>query len=249
MSSLRLQHVSVEFPIYQAGARSLKKILFAGTTMGNLARDAHDRVNVRALSDISLDIADGERIGIIGANGAGKTTLLKVLAGIYKPTQGRVHISGRAMALINASVGLNADATGRENIFLRGMYMDIHPREMREHVDRIAEFTELGNYLDMPVRTYSSGMIIRLGFAISTCIRPEILILDEWLAAGDAQFLAKAQRRMEEFVSGSSVVILASHSLPLVQQWCHRAIYLRQGVAEAIGPVEEIIAQYVAAAT
>jgi ABC-2 type transport system ATP-binding protein/lipopolysaccharide transport system ATP-binding protein len=216
--------------------------------MGNLARDAHDRVNVRALSDISLDIADGERIGIIGANGAGKTTLLKVLAGIYKPTQGRVHISGRAMALINASVGLNADATGRENIFLRGMYMDIHPREMREHVDQVAEFTELGNYLDMPVRTYSSGMIIRLGFAISTCIRPEILILDEWLAAGDAQFLAKAQRRMEEFVSGSSVVILASHSLALVQQWCHRAVLLRQGVAEAIGPVDEVVAQYAAAA-
>jgi ABC-type polysaccharide/polyol phosphate transport system ATPase subunit len=246
MSSLRLHHVSVEFPVYQAGARSLKKILLAGTTMGNLARDAHDRVNVRALSDISLDIADGERIGIIGANGAGKTTLLKVLAGIYKPTQGRVHISGRTMALINASVGLNADATGRENIFLRGMYMDIHPREMREHVDQVAEFTELGNYLDMPVRTYSSGMIIRLGFAISTCIRPEILILDEWLAAGDAQFLAKAQRRMEEFVSGSGVVILASHSLALVQQWCHRAVLLRQGVAEAIGPVDEVIAQYAA---
>jgi len=241
MPSLHLRHVCVEFPIYQGSSRSLKKILISGTTKGNLARDAFDRVNVRALSDVSFDVENGERFGIIGPNGAGKTTLLKVLAGIYKPTQGRV------MALINASVGLNPDATGRENIILRGMYMDIHPRAMRRHIDAVAEFTELGDYLDMPVRTYSSGMMVRLAFAISTCIRPEILVLDEWLAAGDAQFLAKAQKRMEEFVSGSSIVVLASHSLALVRQWCRRAIYLRQGVAQAIGPVEDVIACYAAA--
>jgi ABC-2 type transport system ATP-binding protein/lipopolysaccharide transport system ATP-binding protein len=121
MPSVHLRHVSVEFPIYQGSARSLKKILISGTTKGNLARDAFDRVNVRALSDVSFDVENGERIGIIGPNGAGKTTLLKVLAGIYKPTQGRISICGRAMALINASVGLNPDATGRENIILRGM--------------------------------------------------------------------------------------------------------------------------------
>src|SRR5712691_6212110 len=183
MPSMRLRHVSVEFPIYQGGSRSLKKALISGTTNGNLARDAFDRVNVRALNDVSFDIQDGERIGVIGPNGAGKTTLLKVLAGIYKPTQGRIHIAGRAMALINASVGLSPDATGRENIILRGMYMDIHPRTMREHVEGIAEFTELGSYLDMPVRTYSSGMMVRLAFAISTCVHPEILVMDEWLAA------------------------------------------------------------------
>jgi ABC-type polysaccharide/polyol phosphate transport system ATPase subunit len=247
MPFLQLRHVGVEFPIYQGSSRSLKKILISGTTKGNLARDALDRINVRALSDVSFDIENGERFGIIGPNGAGKTTLLKVLAGIYKPTQGRIAISGRAMALINASVGLNTDATGRENIILRGMYMDIHPREMRRHIDAVADFTELGDYLDMPVRTYSSGMMVRLAFAISTCINPEILVLDEWLAAGDAQFLAKAQRRMEEFVAGSSIVVLASHSLDLVRQWCRRAIYLHQGVVRAIGPVEEIVAQYEAA--
>jgi ABC-type polysaccharide/polyol phosphate transport system ATPase subunit len=247
MPFLRLRHVGVEFPIYQGSSRSLKKILISGTTKGNLARDALDRINVRALSDVSFDIDNGERFGIIGPNGAGKTTLLKVLAGIYKPTQGRIAISGRAMALINASVGLNTDATGRENIILRGMYMDIHPRAMRRHVDAVADFTELGDYLDMPVRTYSSGMMVRLAFAISTCINPEILVLDEWLAAGDAQFLAKAQRRMEEFVAGSSIVVLASHSLDLVRQWCRRAIYLHQGIARAIGPVEEVVAQYEAA--
>lgn len=249
MPFLRLRHVSVDFPIYQAGARSLKKILISESTLGNLARDAHDRISVRALSDISVDIEDGDRVGIIGANGAGKTTLLKVLTGIYKPTSGRVQISGRTMTLLDKSVGLNYDATGRENIILRGMYMGIRPRDMREHVAQIAEFTELGNYLEMPVRSYSSGMMVRLAFAISTCIRPEILILDEWLAAGDARFLTKAQCRMEEFVDGSSIVVLASHSLELVQRWCRRAILLRQGVVEAIGPVEDMIAHYTAAST
>jgi ABC-type polysaccharide/polyol phosphate transport system ATPase subunit len=246
MPSLHLRHVAVEFPVYQAGARSLKKILIAGTTRGNLAHDAHDRVLVRALNDVTLDIEDGERLGIIGANGAGKTTLLKVLAGIYKPTRGKIHISGRTTALINASVGLNFDATGRENVILRGLYMDVHPREMRDRVEEIAEFTELSSYLDMPVRTYSTGMMVRLAFAISTCIQPEILILDEWLGAGDAQFLAKAQGRMAQFVSASSIVILASHSLDLVRQWCRRAIFLKDGLVVATGPVDEVIDRYLA---
>src|SRR3954453_23651577 len=136
MASISLCDVSVDFSIYQAGARSLKKLLISGTSQGNLARDAHDRAIVRALRDISLEIRDSERIGLIGANGAGKTTLLKVLAGIYKPTQGMIHINGHTTALINSSVGLNLDATGRENILLRGLYMDIHPRDMWARVDQ-----------------------------------------------------------------------------------------------------------------
>src|SRR5579872_1844883 len=241
MTSINLRNVTVEFPIYQAGARSLKKLLIAGSTRGNLARDAHDRVMVRALQDISLSIEDGDRIGLIGANGAGKTTLLKVMAGIYKPTHGQVHIAGRTTALINSSVGLNPDATGRENIILRGLYMDIHPRDMYERIEQVAEFTELGSYLDMPVRTYSAGMMVRLAFAVSTCIRPEILILDEWLTAGDAQFLRKAQRRMEEFVTGSSILVLASHSFEMVTQWCRRAVFLKQGSIVAAGPVDAVV--------
>jgi homopolymeric O-antigen transport system ATP-binding protein len=243
MTSINLRNVTVEFPIYQAGARSLKKLLIAGSTRGNLARDAHDRVMVRALHDISLSIEDGERIGLIGANGAGKTTLLKVMAGIYKPTHGQVYIAGHTTALINSSVGLNPDATGRENIILRGLYMDIHPRDMYERIEQVAEFTELGSYLDMPVRTYSAGMMVRLAFAVSTCIRPEILILDEWLTAGDAQFLRKAQRRMEEFVTGSSILVLASHSFEMVTQWCTRAVFLKQGAIVAAGAVDEVVEQ------
>jgi ABC-type polysaccharide/polyol phosphate transport system ATPase subunit len=244
MAFLRLRNLSVEFPMYQGSSRSLKKLLVATTTYGNLARDATDRVLVHALNDLTLDIEDGDRVALIGANGAGKTTLLRVLAGIYYPTRGQVYSSGRISALLDAAVGLNPDATGRENIILRGMYMDIHPREMRARVDEIAEFTELGPYLDMPARTYSAGMMVRLGFAVSTCIPPEILLMDEWLSAGDARFLDKAKRRMEQFVDRSSILVLASHSEELLRKWCNRGLLLQQGRITRSGPVDEIIAAY-----
>jgi ABC-type polysaccharide/polyol phosphate transport system ATPase subunit len=244
VSFLRLRDVSVEFPIYQGSSRSLKKVLLATSTRGNLGRDSADRINVRALSDISLDIAEGDRFALLGLNGAGKTTLLKVLAGVYEPTRGKFYSSGRVSSLLDTQVGLNGDATGRENIILRGMYMGIHPRDMRERAGTVAEFTELADYLDMPVRTYSAGMMIRLAFAISTCIQPDILIMDEWLAAGDAQFLEKAQRRVEEFVRASSILVLASHSLELVEEWCNRGILLHHGRVLAIGPIGEIVVAF-----
>ena len=243
-ASLCLRDVSVEFPIYSGGSRSLKKLLFNSTTQGNLARDARDRITVVALSGITLDIKHGDRLAIIGANGAGKSTLLKVLAGIYAPTRGRMHAQGRVSALLTASVGLNPDATGRENIIIRGMYMDVHPRDMRARVDEIAEFTELGSFIDMPVRTYSSGMMVRLCFAVATSLRPEILLMDEWLAAGDAAFLHKARQRMEDFLSGTSILVLASHSLPLVKEWCNRAILLDHGRVAAMGSVDDVTAAY-----
>src|SRR5438094_3324974 len=243
-ASVYLRDVSVEFPIYSGGSRSLKKLLFNSTTQGNLARDASDRITVKALNGITLDIKHGDRLAIIGANGAGKSTLLKVLAGIYAPTGGRMHASGRVSALLTASVGLNPDATGRENIIIRGMYMDVHPRDMRAQVDEVAEFTELGSFIDMPVRTYSSGMMVRLCFAVATSVRPEILLMDEWLAAGDAGFLHKARRRMEDFLAGTSILVLASHSVPLLREWCNRAILLNHGRIVAMGGVDEVVAAY-----
>jgi ABC-type polysaccharide/polyol phosphate transport system ATPase subunit len=244
MAFLRLRNLSVEFPIYQGSSRSLKKMLVATTTQGNLARDATDRINVRALNDLTFDIEDGERVGLIGANGAGKTTLLRVLAGIYFPTRGQLYSSGRISALLDVATGFNPDATGRENIIFRGMYMDIHPREMRSLVGEIAEFTELGAYLDMPTRTYSAGMMVRLGFAVSTCIPPEILLMDEWLSAGDASFLDKAQRRMEKFVGSSNILVLASHSMDLLRKWCNRGIFLQHGRIAAHGDINDVIAAY-----
>lgn len=244
MSFLHLHDVSVEFPIYQGSSRSLKKVLLASSTRGNLARDARDRINVRALSEVSFELRDGARFALIGPNGAGKTTLLKVLAGVFEPTQGRFLSSGSVSSLLDTSVGLDGEATGHENIILRGMYMGIHPREMRERAAAIAEFTELGDYLDMPVRTYSAGMTIRLAFAISTCVQPDILIMDEWLTAGDAKFLDKAQRRAEQFVRQSSILVLASHSMNLVEEWCNRGLLLHQGRVLTIGPIREVVAAY-----
>ncbi len=244
MAFIRLRGVSVEFPVYSGGSRSLRKTLLQGTIQGNLGKDKHDRIAVMALSDLNLDIGHGDRLALIGANGAGKSTLLKVLAGIYQPTRGRIASSGRVSALLTSSVGLSPDATGRENIVMRGMYMDIHPREVRAHIDEIVDFTELGQYIDMPVRTYSAGMIIRLCFAVATAFPPEILLMDEWLAAGDAGFLAKARHRMEGFVTGSSIVVLASHLLPLLQEWCNRAVLLEQGRIIAEGTVDEVARAY-----
>ncbi len=244
MSFLRLHEVGVEFPIYQVSGRSLKKLLLASSTRGNLRRDARDRINVEALADVTLDVGEGDRLAVIGRNGAGKTTLLKVLAGVYEPTRGQFTCSGRISSLLDVQVGLNLDATGRENIILRGMYMGIHPEEMRARAGEVAEFTELGDYLDMPVRTYSAGMMIRLAFAASTCITPDILIMDEWLNAGDAQFLEKAQHRVEAFVGASSILVLASHSLELVRQWCNCGILLHQGRVVASGAIEEVVAAY-----
>ncbi|HLY45178.1 MAG TPA: ABC transporter ATP-binding protein [Stellaceae bacterium] len=244
MSLVRLRDVSVDFPIYQGGSRSLKKALLATSTRGNLASDGLDRITVRALREISLELVNGDRLALIGANGAGKTTLLKVLAGVYEPSQGTITAFGKVSSLLDINVGLEIDATGYENIIMRGMFMGIRPREMRRMAGGIAEFTELGHYLDMPVRTYSAGMMVRLSFAISTCVRPEILIMDEWLSAGDAQFLGKAQRRIEGFVRESSILVLASHSMELVEEWCNRGILLEHGRIAAMGPVSEVVAAY-----
>ncbi len=244
MAFIRLHDVSVEFPVYSGSSRSLRKTLLQGRIQGNLGKDKDDRITVCALSDLNLDIGHGERLALIGANGAGKSTLLKVLAGIYQPTRGRMASSGRVSALLTSSVGLSPDATGRENIVIRGMYMDIHPRKVRGHIDEIVDFTELGHYIDMPVRTYSAGMVIRLCFAVATAFPPEILLMDEWLAAGDASFLAKARRRMETFVTGSSIVVLASHSLPLLREWCNRAALLEHGRIVADGLVDDVAQRY-----
>ena len=245
MAFLYLRDVRVEFPIYQGGSRSLKKALLANATKkGNLTEDASHRVNVVALRQLNLSINDGDRLAIIGANGAGKSTLLKVLAGIYQPAHGRVHSLGKVTALLTTLVGLNLEATGRENIIIRGMFMGVHPREMKSKIEEIAEFTELGAYLDLPVRTYSAGMMLRLSFAASTAIAPEILLMDEWLSAGDAGFLNKAQQRLARVVENSSILVLASHSIPLLQQWCNRAILLDSGELVASGGVAEVAEIY-----
>ena len=247
MAFLRLRNLSVEFPVYQGGSQSLKKMLVAATTQGNLARDAMDRINVRALNDVTLDYRGWRSSWVDRRQWRRQDHFAAGSRGNLLAHTRRIPFVRKGFGSARRLGRLNPDATGRENIILRGMYMNIHPREMRSRVDEIAEFTELGPYLDMPTRTYSSGMMIRLGFAVSTCIPPEILLMDEWLSAGDASFLEKAQRRMETFVGSSSILVLASHSTDLLRKWCNRGILLQHGRIAAQGDINDVIDAYTGA--
>lgn len=244
MASISLHDVTVEFPIYQSGGRSLKRVLLDAGTGGRLGRDRSNRVLVRALSNLTVDIAHGERIGLIGGNGAGKTTLLRVISGIYEPAHGEVAVSGQVSPLLDVGLGLNMEASGYENIFLRGLYMGMRPSEIREHAREIIDFTELGDYAAMPVRTYSAGMLLRLSFAVATCANPEILVMDEWVLAGDAHFLGKARRRLEMFIDRSSILVLATHTESLLEEWCTKLILLDRGSLIAVGSPKDMIRLY-----
>jgi homopolymeric O-antigen transport system ATP-binding protein len=235
MSSIRLENVTVDFPIYSSSNRSVKQLVLSVGTGGRIAREAGKRIIVRALENISLEVKDGDRLGLIGPNGSGKTTLLRVMAGVYEPVQGSYWCDGRITPLFDPQLGMDIEATGFENIIVRGLYMGMRREEIEAKLPEIAAFTELGDYLAMPVRTYSSGMMLRLAFAVSTCVAPEILLMDEWIAVGDPGFLAKAQRRMDEFVTQSSILVLATHNWDLLTQVCNRVIQLDSGHIKAMG--------------
>jgi ABC-2 type transport system ATP-binding protein/lipopolysaccharide transport system ATP-binding protein len=196
-SELSVDNVSVSFPIYHGGSRSLKKSLLFRGSGGQLASDASHRITVEALRNVSMEFRTGDRVALIGNNGAGKTTLLRVMAGIYEPVTGVVKSRGRISPMFDISLGIDGDISGYDNIRLRGLILGLPAREIEERMADIAEFTELGDYLDIPVRTYSSGMMTRLTFAVATWFSPEILLMAEWILAGDAGFLAKAQHRVE----------------------------------------------------
>jgi ABC-2 type transport system ATP-binding protein/lipopolysaccharide transport system ATP-binding protein len=244
MTSVILDKVSVGFPILHVGNRSLKKSLVATATGGTIMREARDTLFVRALHDVSATFEAGDRVALIGPNGAGKTTLLRAIAGIYEPISGRVRTQGEITTLLNLGLGFHPEMTGRENIRVRCMYMGLPARRIREIAPEIEAFTELGEYLDMPIRTYSSGMQLRLTFAIATSTRPDILLMDEWVLAGDASFISRAKARMEEFVARSSVLVLATHSEAIIRQWCNKAMYLAGGEMRMYGDVDEALAAY-----
>ena len=243
-TSLRLVGVGVDFPVYSADSRSLKNNLLHKSTGGRIGRSAGNHVSVRALEDVNLVFERGDRVGLIGANGAGKTTLLRVLAGVYQPTRGQVWRQGRVASLFDISLGIDPDATGYENIVMRGMLLGLTPAEVRKRSDEIEAFTELGDYLAMPVYTYSTGMMLRLAFAVCTCIEPEILLMDEWIGVGDAAFVEKAERRLEEFVARAGILVLASHNPALLDRTCATGILLDSGKIRAFGPIEEVLRVY-----
>ena len=201
MASLQLNNVSVSFPLYHGESRSLKKTVFAAAS-GRLGEDQKHRLVVQALRHVSFSLNSGDRLGFVGSNGAGKTTLLRTMAGMYEPVEGNIEIDGAITALLDPGQGMNMELTGRENIRLRGLYSGLSKAQTRRLEEDVASFAELDQFLELPVRTYSSGMIIRLGFALATAIRPQILLMDEWILAGDASFLDKARRRLEGMVRG-----------------------------------------------
>ena len=192
---------------------------------------------VTALNQLNFSFGDGDRIGLVGHNGSGKTTLLRVLSGIYSPTRGSLKLKGRVASLLDVSSGVDPDATGFENIYLRGIMNGFKPSRIKDKIDEIADFTELGEYLNLPVRTYSSGMMLRLTFAISTSIEADILIMDEWLSVGDADFQSKAAERLKRLVDNASILIIASHSHELIQNVCNRLISLEHGHIMADEPI------------
>ncbi|MGF1475454.1 MAG: ABC transporter ATP-binding protein [Geminicoccaceae bacterium] len=239
MAHVSVRGVTLEFPLYQGGSRSLKSSLLHAGTGGRIAKDARDRMIVRALDDISLELNHGDRLGLVGSNGAGKTTLLRVLAGVYEPDFGEVRVEGRISPLFSINLGIDMDATGRDNIRIRGLFLGLSDAEIDERIDEIADFSELGDYLDMPYRTYSAGMRLRLAFAVSTTIRPEILLMDEWILAGDSNFLKKARQRLESFVAQSSILVLASHNAKIIQTWCTKVARMERGKIIAMEQPED----------
>ena len=242
MASIVVQNVSLDYPIYDAGGRSLTSALIQ-TVGARMSRNA-GKVEVEALRDISLQLHDGDRLGIVGHNGAGKTTLLKVLAGVYEPPHGRVTISGTVSSLTDITMGMDMDATGRENVTLRCVFLGMSYEEARHHAEEIAEFSELGSFLDLPIRTYSTGMLVRLAFAASTASRPQILIMDEMIGAGDAAFAVKAKMRVSQYVDSASIMVLASHNDEIIRAFCNRAILLETGRITMFGSVDDVLRRY-----
>lgn len=228
MPYISLKNVGVNFPIYGAGASSLKKTLAASVTGGRFGMETGVKV-VQALSDINLELKAGDRLGLIGHNGAGKSTLLRTLAGVYEPSVGDFVRKGTLASLIDPSLGIEADATGLENIMLRGLVMGMSKRKIDSLTDDIVDFSGLGDYISMPVRTYSTGMLMRLAFSISTSVEADILLMDEWLSVGDAEFTEKAEKRMKDVVSGAGILVLASHSPELIAKECNRVVHLEHG--------------------
>lgn len=241
--SIETQQAWVEFPIFDAKSRSLKKA-FLGKAGGAIGRNSSDVVVVEALRDINLSLKEGDRVGLVGHNGAGKSTLLRLLSGIYEPSRGSARIRGRVAPVFDLGVGMDPEISGYENIIIRGLFLGQTRKQMMSKIDEIADFTELGEYLSMPLRTYSTGMRVRLAMGVVTSIDPEILLLDEGIGAVDAEFMKKARTRLQSLVARSGILVFASHSNEFLAQLCDTAMWVDHGQIRLQGGIEEVVRAY-----
>src|SRR5690349_11226608 len=245
MALIDVQNISVSLPIYNARGRALKTELFHRTVGGNIEHPKDRRITViQALNDVTMRINDGDRVGLIGRNGAGKTTLLRVMSRVYPPTSGTVRILGSISSMTDLSVGMNPEATGYENIIMRGVMLGLTRKQAAALVPDVEEFTELGEYLELPIRTYSSGMMLRLAFAVSTAVKPDIIILDEMIGAGDAAFVEKARARIADLIKHASILVLATHDDATLKQFCTIAVWMNAGKVAAIGEIDSVLSEY-----
>lgn len=241
---VEFRDASIHFPVFNAGTRSLRKRVIQVATGGIVAPDHTGHIVVQALTNLNFRIHAGERVAVLGHNGAGKTTLLGAISRIYAPTSGTALIEGAVGSLINITLGTDPESTGLENIFLRGAVLGLPRGFIEANIEPIVEFTGLGDFIDLPVRTYSSGMQMRLAFAVSTMLRPDILVMDEWLSVGDRDFQAKAAARLDEMLVQTKALVLATHSRELALRHCQRAIWLEHGRIKLDGPAAEVAPAY-----
>ncbi|MDR6183791.1 ABC transporter ATP-binding protein [Asaia bogorensis] len=253
MTRVLVDGLSLSFPVYHADSRTLKRSMARAVANRSVHRagsalieDARHRVTVDVLRDITFGLQSGERLGLIGGNGAGKTTLLRALAGIYEPVAGRVRIRGTIGTLLDTQLGMNMELTGMENVRLRCLSHGMSGAGTKSVLENVAEFAELGDFIALPVKTYSSGMLVRLAFGLATAITPDVLLMDEWFMAGDITFMEKAKKRLEALVQDADVLIMSSHQPEIMRKWCTRLIWLEEGRIRLDGPSSAVLDAYLA---
>ena len=243
MACICVNSVSLTYPIHGSHARSFKATLLNKATGGLIARHQNS-MNVEALRDISFSLDSGDRLALLGHNGAGKSSLLKVLAKIYEPTKGSVTVNGRINCLFDIMMGMEHELDAYENIALRGLILGLSKSEIQRIIPRVEEFAELGDFMKMPIKSYSSGMKVRLAFGIITNVFSEILLIDEIVNVGDAKFLEKAKSQMKSLVHQSEFMVLSSHDTHIVREFCNKALWLEHGIVKCFGAIDEVLAAY-----
>jgi len=243
MSLIEARNIGIEFPVAPPNAQSFRHFALrtASRVGGRVLKTEGSFQFVQALDDISFTLKQGDRLGLVGHNGAGKTTLIRMLAGIYEPTTGSLRVVGRKVPMFDIGLGLDEEASGYENIRTRGLILGLSPKEINDRMQEIVDFAELGDYLELPIRTYSSGMLLRLIFSIAASIHGEIVLMDEWIAVGDANFRKKTHERLQQITAQSGIVVLASHDHNLLRETCNLGLYLESGRGRAFGAIEDVL--------